>query len=174
MKNSYMLTLVGADATGIVASVTSDLSKANCNLGETSMLRLGGSFSILMVVDTDLSSQELQDALEVTLNTFNLKLHIDDLDEIDHQQITPDVRIGVYGADSPGIVAKATNILARAGLNITNLSSDFAGGKGNKAIYVLSISGQATQGYVALEEAVAELKASNLEVSLEPIQLLVG
>lgn len=174
MKNSYMLTLVGADALGIVASVTSDLSKANCNLGETSMLRLGGSFSILMIVDTDLSRAALEEALCETLEAYQLKLHIDRLDKTSHRQLTPDVRVGIYGGDSPGIVAKTTRILAKAGLNITNLSSDLVGEQGDKAIYVLSISGQATQGYAALEAAVEKLKMDKLEVSLEPIQLLVG
>ena len=169
-----MLTLVGADAAGIVASVTSDLSKENCNLGETSMLRLGGSFSILMVVDTNLSSDQLENTLKGTLQAFDLKLHIDILDNSNYKQVIPDVRIGVYGADSSGIVAKATTVLANAGLNITNLSSDIAGDKESNPIYVLAISGQATQGYEALETAVEKLKSDQLEVSIEPIQLLVG
>ncbi len=175
MKKQYMLTLVGEDVAGIVAAVTSDLSDANCNLGETSMMRLGGSFSILMIVGTEHSSSDIKSILDKTCQRFNLKLHVDPLNtNASPKQIVPDVRIGIYGADSTGIVAKVTRVLADSGLNITNLSSDIAGGGDGSAIYVLSVSGQAEQGYDVLENAVKKLQADKLEVSIEPIQLLLG
>nr|WP_243448334.1 ACT domain-containing protein [Candidatus Thiosymbion oneisti] len=42
-----MLTLVGVDRPGIVARVTHAVFEAGGNLGEASMLRLGGNFTIL-------------------------------------------------------------------------------------------------------------------------------
>ena len=50
MSHWYMVTLVGKDRPGIVAHVTNALYEEGCNLGETSMLRLGGNFSIMMMV----------------------------------------------------------------------------------------------------------------------------
>jgi len=37
----WMITLIGRDAPGIVAALTRMLADGGCNLGETSMLRLG-------------------------------------------------------------------------------------------------------------------------------------
>ena len=50
MSDWYMLTLIGQDRPGIVAAVTKGLFEAGCNLGETSMLRLGNNFTIMMMV----------------------------------------------------------------------------------------------------------------------------
>ena len=45
-----MLTLVGEDQPGIVAAVTEALFAKGMNLGEASMLRLGGNFTVMMMV----------------------------------------------------------------------------------------------------------------------------
>ena len=50
MKSWKMLTLVGEDQPSIVAKVTQTLYRGGWNLGEASMIRLGGSFSIMMMV----------------------------------------------------------------------------------------------------------------------------
>jgi len=44
-----MLTLVGVDRPGIVARVTRAVFEAGGNLGEASVLRLGGNFTIMMI-----------------------------------------------------------------------------------------------------------------------------
>ncbi len=49
MKKWLMLTVVGADRPGIVARVTDALYKGGCNLGEASMMRLGGNFTIILM-----------------------------------------------------------------------------------------------------------------------------
>ena len=50
MSNWYMLTVVGRDRPGIVSQVTLALYKGGGNLGEASMVRLGGNFSIMLMV----------------------------------------------------------------------------------------------------------------------------
>ncbi|CAK0777283.1 hypothetical protein CCP3SC15_5790004 [Gammaproteobacteria bacterium] len=47
MKQWYMLTVVGQDRPGIVALLTASLYEGGCNLGEASMIRLGGNFTII-------------------------------------------------------------------------------------------------------------------------------
>ena len=51
MSNWFMVTLVGKDRPAIVAHVSNALYEEGCNLGETSMLRLGGNFTIMMMVN---------------------------------------------------------------------------------------------------------------------------
>ncbi|WP_455205874.1 ACT domain-containing protein, partial [Kaarinaea lacus] len=60
-KSWYMLTLVGKDQPGIVAKISSALFQAGCNFGEASMMRLGGNFSIMLMVQTDVSAEQLQE-----------------------------------------------------------------------------------------------------------------
>ena len=59
MKNWFMLTLVGKDRAGIVAKISSALYQENCNLGEASMTRLGGNFTIMLMVQYDRLAQDL-------------------------------------------------------------------------------------------------------------------
>ena len=48
--NWYMLTLVGEDHPGIVADHDGVLFRAGCNLGEATMARLGGNFTVMLMV----------------------------------------------------------------------------------------------------------------------------
>ena len=65
--NWYMLTPIGEDKPGIVAAVSKALFDLGMNLGETSMLRLGGNFTIMMMVsgvqDAD-AQQQLRPVIE--------------------------------------------------------------------------------------------------------------
>ena len=49
MKRWHMLTLVGTDRPGIMAALTGTLFRAGCNLGEASMARLSGNFTIMLM-----------------------------------------------------------------------------------------------------------------------------
>ena len=46
MKKWFMLILVGKDQPGIVAQITRALYEGEYNLGEASMVRLGGNFTV--------------------------------------------------------------------------------------------------------------------------------
>ena len=73
----YMVTLVGKDRAGIVAHVTSAIFEAEGNLGETSMMRLGGNFTIMMMVQYSGNKKSLHDALSCVADSMSLTLHID-------------------------------------------------------------------------------------------------
>ena len=53
MQNWYMLTLVGKDRPGIVAEVSQTLFEAGGNLGEASMARLGGNFTVMLMLQIE-------------------------------------------------------------------------------------------------------------------------
>ena len=145
----YMLTLVGKDRPGIVAHVTAALYEGGANLGETSMMRLGGNFSIMMMVQFKGNTHALHDLVGGVAESLGLHLHIDPIDARLHDHRIPDVRISVYGADRAGIVAKVTGVLAEAGLDILELESD-VGGTDAEPIYIMSIEGHAMEGVPAL------------------------
>lgn len=173
MTKWYMLTLVGKDRPGIVAHVTTALFQGGCDLGETSMLRLGDSFTIMMMVKSDGGAKALQQQLAPVAESLNLHLHIDKIDGHLHRHLQPDVHIAVYGADRPGIVAKVTNALDEAGLNIVNLDSD-VGGTEDKPIYIMHIDGVAREGIPALESALAIVTKEGIQATLVPIETMIG
>ncbi|HED52516.1 MAG TPA: amino acid-binding protein [Gammaproteobacteria bacterium] len=173
MANWYMLTLVGKDQPGIVAKVTSALFEVGCNLGETSMIRLGDNFTVMMLVQSDQGEVQLRDALEPVLKSLSLVLHIDPVQAGLHQRPVPDVRILVHGADRAGIVARVTSRAAEAGLNILDLESDVCGSE-SEPIYILQIEGVAVSGIDAIQDALAPLQADGVKVDVQPIETLIG
>ena len=170
----YMVTLIGKDRPGIVSHVTSALYEGGGNLGETSMMRLGGNFSIMMMVEFSGRTKELHDVLSTVTDSMDLHLHIDKIDAKLHEHRIPDVRISVYGADRAGIVSKVTAVLAEAGLNILDLESDVAGDK-DKPLYIMHIEGEASEGIKALESALQIVKDEDgVDAELVEIDTLIG
>lgn len=169
-----MLTLVGQDRPGIVARVSVALYRGGCNLGEASMARLGGNFTIMLMVQYEGSVEALEKIIAPVCDSLGLRLHVDEIEGELHHHVEPNVRISVYGADRAGIVAEATGVLAEAGLNILNLESD-VGGTSENAIYIMHIEGVATKGVDVLQKALEVLaKEKNVETRLSPVDTLLG
>ena len=138
------------------------------------MLRLGGNFTIMLMVKSQAASEDLEKMLQPIADKLQLHLHIDAIDGQLHQHQIPNVRVSVHSADRAGIVAKVTTVLAEAGLNILELESD-VGGNETKPFYIMQIEGIATLGLPALESALQTLysKQPDIEVKLEPIETMV-
>lgn len=173
MSNWYMLTMVGKDRPAIVARTTAALYEGGCNLGETSMMRLGDSFTIMMMVGSERSARDVAAMVAPVAESMGLHVHVDRIDGGLHHHIAPDVHIVVYGADRPGIVAQVTRALAEAGLNIVNLESD-VGGTEDKPIYIMHIDGVAREGIPALESALAIVTRDGIGARLTPIETMIG
>jgi len=172
MKNWFMLALVGQDRVGIVAQITDALYRGGCNLGETSMLRLGTSFTMMMMVNTQLDENTLISIIQPTAEKLGLHLHIDQIEGELHPHPEPDVKIVVHGADRAGIVAQVTGELAKAGLNIVDLETG-VGGSDKKPFYFMQIEGIATQGMETLQLALEKLKETlqgNIDINLSPLE----
>jgi len=169
----YMLTLVGRDRPGIVARVTSALFDGGCHLGETSMMRLGGNFTIMMMVRFAGTTHALEQLVAGEAESLGLRLHVDRVEGVLHEHVEPDVRITVYGVDRAGIVAHVTSALAEAGLDILDLISD-VGGTEQAPIYILHIEGRALEGIPALASALDIVKGEGVDVQIAPIELMVG
>jgi glycine cleavage system transcriptional repressor len=173
MSNWYMLTLVGKDQPGIVAKLTTALFEAGCNLGETSMIRLGNNFTVMMMVEGAHDAVSLRRILQPVVDKLQLVLHVDGIEAGLHQRPVPDVCILVHGADRAGIVSQVTTRAAEAGLNIVDLESDVAGTDANP-IYILQIQGVAAQGVEAVEAALAPLRSGGVKVDVRPVDTLIG
>jgi glycine cleavage system transcriptional repressor len=173
MKRWHMLTVVGRDRGGIVAALTDTLYRGGANLGEASMTRLGGNFTIMLMVEADADGAGLERLLAPVTQKFGLRLHVDAIEGRLHEHVEPNVRITVHGADRPGIVAQIAAALAANGFNILDLDSD-VGGTVDKPFYVMVLDGYAAEGVEALEHALAPLHTSGIEVRITSIDTLVG
>jgi len=174
MSDWYMMTVVGEDRPGIVAKLTHALFEGGCNLGEASMMRLGGSFTIMMMVQFAGRERELAVLVEPVVDSLGLHCHIDRVEGRLHEHTVPDVRIRVFGADRAGIVAHVTGALAEAGLNIVDLESSVAGDE-ESPIYVMVIDGVPTEGVEALRSALEVVKKEEgVDAALEEMETLIG
>ena len=172
-NNWYMLTVVGKDKPGIVASISEVLFDAGCNFGEASMSRLGGNFTIMLMVQYEGEMQHLEKIVSPVAQQLSLRCHVDDIEGQLHAHREPDVRISVYGPDQTGIVAHITSVLAGAGLDIYDLASDVAG-TGDKPVYIMHIEGHAINGVDAIRKALNADKTEGIETHLEEIDTVIG
>jgi len=168
-----MLTVVGKDQPGIVAKITEALFNAGCNFGEASMSRLGGNFTIMLMVQFKGGLQQLEDSIKPAAMELGLQCHFDLIDGHLHEHREPNVRISVYGADRTGIVAHITGKLAKAGLDIYDLETD-VGGTEQKPVYVMHIEGRANQGVEILKNALSENTSDDITTHLEEIDTVIG
>jgi glycine cleavage system transcriptional repressor len=173
MKQWYMLTVVGQDRAGIVAALAEALYRGGANLGEASMARLGGTFAIMLMVETNAERAEVERWLAAPVRDLGLQMHIDPIQGRLHSHVEPNVRILVHGADRPGIVAQVTAALAAQGFNILDLHSD-VGGTREHPIYILMLEGHSAADLAVLEQALAPLRKSGVEVRATAIETMVG
>lgn len=173
MSDWYMLTLVGKDKSGIVAAITRALFDAGLSLGEASMLRLGGNFSIMLMVSGASDPAALRAVLSGPVATFGLQSHVDAIDAQLHRHLVPNVQVRVCGADRAGIVADVTAALAEHGLNILELDSDVAGTQDNP-VYVMHIQGIASDSVETLDDALQPLREQGIDVVIDTIETMVG
>ena len=124
MKNWFMLSLVGLDQPRIVARLSAGLCKNGCNLGESSMGRLGNYFTIMLMIEHEGDKESLQNIISSVCAPLSLDSHLVALEDGNQQHCEPDVRISLFAEDRIGIVEDTTVPLANAGLNILHLESN--------------------------------------------------
>jgi len=166
-----MLTLVGEDQPGIVAQVTQALYQGGSTLGEASMIRMGGNFTIMMMVSG--GAEPLHKLLEPVAAKLQLQYHLDPIRGALHQHLVPNYQVRVVGADRAGIVARVTGTLAGLGFNILELESDVVG-SADEPVYIMTIQGYAEATLEALEAALQASKDADIELNISPIETLIG
>ena len=171
--NWFMLTLIGEDKPGIVATVTKALFDIGLNLGETSMLRLGGNFTIMMMVSGSHDEAFMQDRLNPVIEALGMCLHVDPIQAHLHEHLLPNIQVTVSGADRAGIVAQVTGALADVGFNILDLESDVAG-TNDQPVYIMQIAGVADVAVEAIERALEPLRRDGVDVNVNSIETYIG
>lgn len=166
-----LLTLVGRDKPGIVARITEALYQCGAQLGKASMTRLGGNFTIMLMLKTGASTNSLCEQLKPVVDDLALNYHFQpvEVDTKDHP--VPNIRVSVYGADKPGIVAGVTNALLHCDFNILDLESDVAGDP--EQVYILHIEGNSRFASQDIEQTIKQ-HMQQVEIVVSSIDTLIG
>jgi glycine cleavage system transcriptional repressor len=126
--NALAIAAIGRDRPGIVASVSRVLYDLGCNVEDSSMTLLRGNFSMMLVIacPDDLSVEAARAALQPACDELGLTFSVLEVD--DRASVgEPTHVLTVYGGDKPGILNRTTELLATAGVNITDLNSRLVG-----------------------------------------------
>ncbi|MDC0207144.1 amino acid-binding ACT [Nitrospinae bacterium] len=157
MRNWFMLSLVGLDQPSIVAKLSSGLCNNGCNLGESSMGRLGNYFTIMLMVEHEGDKKSLETIISSVCDPLNLDSHLIKLEDGNQQHFEPDVRISLFAEDRLGVVEDATVPLANAGLNILHLESNL--GENDTAVtYFIHLEGTLSKGLTPIYGVLEKLE----------------
>ena len=137
------------------------------------MIRLGGNLTILWMVNSPLDSEEIDQAIGSIIDSMDLCMHLDPLEGHLHQHVGPNISVRVNGADQAGIVSSVTTALSEVGFNILDLTSDVAG-SGDNPVYIMMIEGYSNKSYEELQGAVDKATLSGVDVTVSPVETMVG
>jgi len=171
----YLLTAAGRDRPGLVAAVAKILFEEGCNLEDSAMTRLQGEFAILLILSGPTKKHPLEKRLKQLGVRLGLTVGVKPLSSRESKSAFRDserVLISVYGADRPGIVYRVTNFLAKAKVNLSDLSTHRTEGKGKTSGYILYLEGEIPAG-ISLADLEKDLRASvsemGITVSVKPV-----
>lgn len=146
MLNYYLLWASGEDQPGIVAGVTSALYRMNANIQDSSMMRLGSEFGILMIFTTVgfSSTEKIKSGFSALAHKLHLNLGLKKISAAQARFRKPQaslVTISVHGSDRPGIVSIVTQQLMKLRFNITDLSTHRTS-QGKSPGFILLLEGE--------------------------------
>jgi glycine cleavage system transcriptional repressor len=130
MANTALISVICADHAGLIADVTGRLYELGVNLGDTTFAVLGGGAEFTLVaklpttmtlaeVERDLAGLHTLKDAKLTVHPFQYRESHDDSATITH-------RIEISGDDSPGLIARLSEVSRQYGVNIVRLNSESA------------------------------------------------
>ena len=127
------VTVLGHDRPGIIAETTAALADLGLNLEDSTMTLLRGHFAFMLICAGDVDRDAVAEALAPLTSDGSLDVSVREV------QPEPDVaptgtayQLAVHGGDRAGIVSALTEVIAKAGGNVTDLTTRLSG-----SLYVL-------------------------------------
>jgi glycine cleavage system transcriptional repressor len=171
--NKIIVSVLGHDRPGIIAAVSEVLFLSGCNIEDVSQTILQTEFAGVFIASRpdSLTTEELIGRLCEKLDPMGLSVLIRKMESAGIWGPPPSEPfvITTMGPDRPGLVAGITELLARFGVNISNLKAIFRGGDNpheNTMIYEVDIPVAVDQN--SFREALYDRgRELNLDVSLQ-------
>ena len=129
-----VISVLGPDRPGIIASVSRILYEQDCNIENVSQTILQSEFTGIFIaaLPSRQTSEDLQIALNTELNPLDLHAFVKHLGEPAAKPYAAESQpfvITSKGPDRKGLVAGITEVIARYGANVTRLQAIFKGGE---------------------------------------------
>jgi glycine cleavage system transcriptional repressor len=167
-----ILSVLGRDRPGIVAAVARTLFDQGCNIENVSQTMLQSEFAGIFIVSLPpgLTTDELHASLDSRLGLLGLRVHTKPCEPPAPEEnggapgAEPFV-ITTRGPDRKGLVAEISGVIARFGVNITNLQAVFKGGSApgdNIMIYEVDVPRS-----IDVQAFTAELRAKAAALTLD-------
>ena len=124
MQIPLVMTVIGPDRTGLVESIARAVAEHDGNWLESRMCRLGGEFAGILRIEIPVDKKSALLAALQKISGLNVTIRAD--------ETTPSsakgrqTKLEIVGSDHPGIVREITSVLARAGVNVEEFSSEVA------------------------------------------------
>jgi glycine cleavage system transcriptional repressor len=128
-----ILSILGRDRPGIVAAVARVLFEQSCNIENVSQAMLQSEFAGIFLVSlpVGLTASDLHRTIEARLKPLGLQVHTKSCESGGEACGPPACEpfvITTRGPDRRGLVADVAEVIAKHGVNITNLQAFFKGG----------------------------------------------
>jgi glycine cleavage system transcriptional repressor len=163
------ITVLGHDRPGIIAQTTGILAGLGVNLEDSTMTLLRGHFAMTLICDGAVGSAEIEKALAPLVEDGSLTVTVRAVtDQPSPGPVAASYVLSVHGGDRPGIVSAVTAEVARAGGNITDLTTRLTGD-----LYLLLAEVDLPTGVdaAALEAALTRVAGElGVEVGLRPLE----
>ena len=171
--NKAIISILGLDRAGIIATVSKVLFNQDCNIENVSQTTLQFIFAGVFIVSMpeELSPESLKQSLKAEIGPLGFDVHITRLESPGVPVSPPHSEayvITTKGPDQKGLVAGISEIIAQYDGNITNLQAVFKGGRDpgdNIMIYEVDIPPRTDQQalYRDLKKRATEL---NLDIDI--------
>ncbi|WP_340690271.1 glycine cleavage system protein R [Hydrogenobacter thermophilus] len=164
----FILSIFGKDRPGIVAGVSEALYRLGLNIEDSSMTRLNGEFTIMLIVssESNITSENILESLKDVKEKFHLFTLCKEVQKLDQKEHKPRelYRLVVFGSDKPGIVYSVSKLLAQMGINIYDLKTEKRGD-----LYVMIIQAESQEDvFEELSKKLDDIRESlRVDISLE-------
>ena len=126
MLTTFVMTVIGADRTGLVDSLARTVADQGGNWLESRMCHLGGQFAGLMRVEIESEkAPALRTAID-GLTATGLSIIIQTDDSVSEPPVGSLAMVDLVGQDRPGLLRQITGVFAKHGLNVEELESERA------------------------------------------------
>jgi glycine cleavage system regulatory protein len=122
MAIPLVITLVGADRTGLVESVARVVAEHDGNWLESRMCRLGGEFAGILRIE--IPAERKASLLDSLQKISGLNVVVQPSQSAVATTSGRQTKLEIVGSDRPGIVREITSALARANVNVEEFFSE--------------------------------------------------
>lgn len=174
IMNKVIITVIGPDKPGIIASVSDILFKHHGNIENISQTILQSEFACICVASMpdSTSLDTLSADMLGTLNPLGLHVLVKSLGDDGTRQAADNTEpfiISTCGPDQKGLVAHISKIIADFGVNISNLKAVFEGGSSpDRNIMIFEVDIPPSVDLTAFSNALRqEAETLNLDVTVQ-------